>query len=526
MLVAAAVVAAGVLLGARGPAPVPGPPATPAAPLAVDVARGGAAPASGRLAFAHYVPSLPVSIDDAPPERDYYARQYLTPDGEGGVHRAYGGFLRDRPLPRPPRGTDDWQLQDLRAEVEQAARAGLDGFTLDLLALGGSDGRVWRTTQLMMTAAEQSPGFRIALMPDAVALRDAPVDELARWVAELGRSPAAFRLDDGRLVVAPFHAESHDADWWRGFVDLMRTAYGTPVALVPVFLDERPHVADFAPFSAGMSNWGVRNPEDQRAPAQVRRARAVRDRGLLWVQPVSVQDVRPRSGLFQEALGTDQLRASFAAAEQTGAQWVQVVTWNDYAESTQVAPSVRDGSAFLDLLAYELASWRAGHEVRPQRDVVQLAHRVQPVATLPDPPPAKPMRPTGGTRPRDVVEALSLLTAPGQVHVRVGDRTTTCDAPAGLSTCTAPLAPGTVSATVTRGDALVTGVTSPYAVTDRPADADPLTSGPPAGGCPAPGSTRPPAARDARGGPAVDARRPGPRRGPGLGRGTRPGPRR
>src|SRR4051794_25585824 len=49
--------------------------------------------ASPRKVFAHYVPSLSVSLDNRAPDVDYYARNYLNPDGEGGIHSAYGGFL-------------------------------------------------------------------------------------------------------------------------------------------------------------------------------------------------------------------------------------------------------------------------------------------------------------------------------------------------------------------------------------------------------------------------------------------------
>ena len=53
-----------------------------------------------RKVFAHYIPSFPISIDNKDSDQDYYATQYLTVRGENGIHAAYGGYLRDRPLPR------------------------------------------------------------------------------------------------------------------------------------------------------------------------------------------------------------------------------------------------------------------------------------------------------------------------------------------------------------------------------------------------------------------------------------------
>ena len=59
-------------------------------------------PSTAKLVFAHYFPPFPISIDNVDPSNDYYARNYLTIDGENGKYAQYGGFLRDRPVPRQP----------------------------------------------------------------------------------------------------------------------------------------------------------------------------------------------------------------------------------------------------------------------------------------------------------------------------------------------------------------------------------------------------------------------------------------
>src|SRR5947209_20051075 len=50
---------------------------------------------SPRKVFAHYMPGLPMSIDNEDGDKDYYATEYLTVGGENGKHAAYGGYLRD-----------------------------------------------------------------------------------------------------------------------------------------------------------------------------------------------------------------------------------------------------------------------------------------------------------------------------------------------------------------------------------------------------------------------------------------------
>jgi hypothetical protein len=50
--------------------------------------------------FAHYFSPFPISLDNKASEIDYYTRHYNAVDGEGGKHAAYGGYFRQRPLPR------------------------------------------------------------------------------------------------------------------------------------------------------------------------------------------------------------------------------------------------------------------------------------------------------------------------------------------------------------------------------------------------------------------------------------------
>ena len=80
--------------------------------------------ASDKLVFAHYFSPYPISIDNADSAADYYTRNYLSPTGEGGKHAAYGGYLRDRPLPRAVTADADWRYQDMLTEVKRANAAG------------------------------------------------------------------------------------------------------------------------------------------------------------------------------------------------------------------------------------------------------------------------------------------------------------------------------------------------------------------------------------------------------------------
>jgi hypothetical protein len=424
--------------------------------------------------FAHYMPSMPMSYDNKTSKTDYWTRHYLRPGGEGGIHSAYGGFTRDRPKGRAVRKGSDWRLSDMKTEVRQAIAAGIDGFSVDLLSLETSNRNLVNTKLLMTGARAVDPGFSVMLVPDMnSSVGSLTPAQLASGLAKLAASPAAFRLRDGRLVVAPFMAERHSAAWWSQFLTAMRQTHGIRVAFVPTFLDERPHLAAFAPISYGMSNWGSRNPRWNNSTVTTAgyplyRARAVRSRGLLWMQPVSYQDERPRWGVFDEALNTANLRASWQLAMRSGAEWVQLATWNDYAEGSHLAPSARRGWAPLDINAYYLTWFKLGRRPAVARDAVYLTHRRQAWSTRPSYPQKILMRLRGGSPARNKVEALTMVTARSTVFVKVGTVTRKCTVPAGVSVCTVPLRPGPVSVRVSRGGKSRAAVSSPFVVRRKP----------------------------------------------------------
>ena len=310
---------------------------------------------SPRKIFAHYFTPFPISLDNKEPEKDYYTLNYLSPDGEKGKFRACGGFLRQRPLPRAPLPGKDWAQLDMDEEVRRAVAIGLDGFAVDLLSTSGA---LRERTQLLLDAAQRvDPAFPILLMPDMEAEFKAHPERMADACRELGAHPAALRMPDGRLVVSPFNAQNRDAAWWKGWLDGMKAA-GTPVAFLPLFQGWERHAKEFGPISAGMSDWGWR------VPGWNRRWRDVPGRAHafapVWMMPVEPQDVRPKDGTYWEAGNSESFRVMWENAILGGADWVHLITWNDYSESAEIAPSTGTQYAFYDLAAFYAAWFKMG----------------------------------------------------------------------------------------------------------------------------------------------------------------------
>lgn len=472
VLVGALGVTAVALVSADPPATTPvasTPSPTPTSPLPYDVIPSGA---GDKTVFAHYFPPFPVSVDNADAASDYYTRNFLAPDGEGGKHAAYGGLLRDRPLPRDVREGADWRLDDMVDEVNEAADAGIDGFTIDILSLQGEN---WdRTVRMMAAAAEADRDFTVVPNVDVSGtLKTADPDEVAARLAELYTYPSAHRVQSGSYLLSSFAAESVSPEWWSQVMATLSSEYDVPTKFVAVLLsptDE--NMTEFAPISYALSEWGKRTKDQVlAAPDRAAKARAL---GTEWMAPVAVQDARPKSSLYAEAGNTETLRAMWQRAIDEDADMVQLVTWNDYSESTTFAPSVAHGSVFLDISGYYAAWFKGGKAPVITRDAVFLIHRTQWTGTAPaDGLPA--MAPTLGgaaTPPRDAVEVLTMLTTAAVVDAHVGEGTFSAAASAGISASTFPLGSGAIDARVLRDERVVAEVASPFPVSAEPAIPD------------------------------------------------------
>lgn len=446
------------------------PPVAAVTPRAASTALPFAVAPAGsttKKVFAHYFPPYPVSFDNQPPASDYYARNYLNPNGENGKHAAYGGLLRDRPKGRAPL-PGDWRATDFLQEVNDAADAGIDGFTVDIMGLSGQN---WtRTVGVTQAAAAARRNFVIVPNIDATgSVSGAQPADVALKLSQLFASPAAYRLSSGEYVLSSFKAESKSPQWWSEIKSALQSKYGIKVAFIAVFNDASDaNMRAFAPFSYALSIWGPRTPMTvASSPNRAAKARAL---GVKWMSPVAVQDVRPRGGKYAEAGNTETLRASWKRAITDGADFVQMVTWNDYSESTSFAPSAAHGKVFLDINAYYARQFKTGSAPAITGDALYLTHRIQPFAAKPT-NQSRLMVPTlDGTSmaPRDTVEVLTVLRAPAKVTVSIGGVARTIDAPAGVSAATFPLRVGSVSATASRNGAQIAAVNSPFRVVSTP----------------------------------------------------------
>ena len=395
--------------------------------------------ASPKQVFAHYFPQFPLSIDDKPPAQDYYNHSYLDKAGESGKWTRQGGFLRQRPLPVGFNASPGWKLINMETEVRMAIARGITGFTFDVLGLSEATDPNSHLQMLLRAAHEVDPRFKILVMPDIAVLKS-NADTVIKIIASVANSPAAYRLPDGRLVVTAFNAGGNPPQWWSSVIQQLG-AQGIQIAFVPTFLGWRDQASAYAAISYGLADWGTATAEGgRRMRADPADAHALGAR--IYMMPVDPQQYRPKGPLLWEAGNSSAFREAWHSAIEGGADWVQIVTWSDFSESSQIEPYTdatlaRDiGTGYYDLNGYYASWFLTGHEPVITHDVLYYFYRRE-AADAAAPAQSLPLRLANG-RSDDEIELLAFLTAPGMLEISVAGQRFTQAAPAGVTSFKIP----------------------------------------------------------------------------------------
>ena len=420
-------------------------------PLPFDMPSRTTLAASSKKVTAHYFPQFPISVDNADPNSDYYARNWLLAAGENGKHVAYGGYLRDRPLGRAPI-SGDWQLADATTESKWARDAGIDAFLVDTLSWTTANGNYVRGRKIFDGAKNLGDStFKVAYMVDTDIVSGSDSATAAARIADAYKSGAYWTIG-GKLVVASYRPEGNSTPaFWQAIDTALKTTYGLPgMVFVPCYSSNWNAHSTFDSITYAMGVWTIGNTPGVNSASWNNTATSV---GKLFMQPIAFGDSRPRSGVFDEQQGMATLRDQWLTAIANDVDWVQYRTWSDFSEGAQMIPSRNHGYGYLDVSAYYLTRWKTGAYPTIKQDALYLSHRIstwnnhntQASQTVWQNP-----RNSSSNPGNDIVDVMSFLTAPGKVTVKVGSNTYTYDAPAGVFNKQLPLANGQVSATLSR----------------------------------------------------------------------------
>jgi hypothetical protein len=419
---------------------------------------------SSKKVFAHYI-SFPLSIDNKPASQDYYNTQFLNAHGENNKWLSQGGFLRQRPLSTPVLADSNWQEKNFEKEIRLAIARGITGFTVDVMAASVAADPQSYLNLLLNAAQIVDPRFKIVVMPDMTTLgtNQAAVVQI---ISDVASSPSAYRLFDGRLVVSAFDAGLNAPEWWESVIQQL-SAQGISVAFVPTFLGWDQYAAAFSTFSYGLGDWGTATPavsSDMQAAPLLAHTQYEK----IFMMPVDPQQFRPKDFIYWEAGNSAAFRSAWTSSIAGNADWVQLVTWSDFSESSEVEPYTditlqRDiGTGFYDLTGYYASWFITGSQPMITHDVLFFFYRKEPTNSI-GPDQSKQDSVVNGNA-EDSIELLAFLTAPGELTITINGHDYTQSAPAGITSFKVPLQPGIPIFTLSRNNADVLAYQGPVQI--------------------------------------------------------------
>ena len=314
-------------------------------------------------------------------QSDYYNTQFLNKEGESNKWSAQGGFLRQRPLPVNASSDPHWRQINMQHEVATAIARGITGFAFDVMSVDQATNASSQLHLMLAAAQAVDSRFKIMVMPDITAL-GTDADAVVQIIQSVAKSPAAYKLADGRLVVSAFDANHNSPAWWQNVLNRLKAA-GINMAFVPTFLGWTQYADLYQSISYGYADWGTATPQASSLfeddPSIVHGTF-----GKIFMMPVNSQQYRPKNVQFWEAGNSASFRTGWLNAIQGKADWVQLVTWNDYSESGQVSPYTDNtlngsiGTGYYDLNGYYATWFLTGRAPTITHDVMYYFYRREP----------------------------------------------------------------------------------------------------------------------------------------------------
>lgn len=442
---------------------------------------------------------------------------------------AIGGRFRNFPLVWQEPGlkagkNGGWPLtaeESADLEIRRAMRIGIDGFAVDAWAGGAGAQKTFET--LIKVAAEKNYPFEMT-----ICLDDAPPVTTVKWLLKnFGNNPKLARRDGKPLVfdynssfkayetlraeideripeserqAAMNRLKTTELGWhligqahrkWEEQIgepvffsfDLCWLFFQVPDVKPDMYIRSAAAIARHVPLLWSFGTYGLGGNLDEIS-------KAVREVGAEWGGATTYHQKEGYSGSgFENFMpkGTEWMWWNWNALRSQEATCLQLVTWNDYTENSNIGPAYNTRYTIYDLTGYQIEWWRTGKKPVPDHDRVYVIYQKYPKD-------AKIWPFKGGGGPRGI-EVKTILTAPATIRLPgrnieyqagagmdwIGDdyknKDWEKDAKAMLAKdkfCRAqgfrqfPITPGPVIVEVVRDGKVALRLESPEPITDRP----------------------------------------------------------
>jgi glucan endo-1,3-alpha-glucosidase len=248
--------------------------------------------------------------------------------------------------------------------------------------------------------------------------------------------------------------------------------YPNPTTELPQYQDAVNILNTYSNILDGLFLFGAAGLPYQLAQCNSNYTLAVHAAGKLFMAGVSPHywgckqpSIGRRYFEFDGGEGTSLQWSTVIAAQP---DWVEIVTWNDFNESTYISPVEDPGQYFgelvtphryshkgyLELSKHYITWFKSGQEPTIQNDALYYFYRTHPknaVASVTNDIPVTWF--LGNVQ--DTLNATVFLVQPAQLTIASGINRTTNSLPIGISAIRTPFAPGTQTLTLLRNGAQV-----------------------------------------------------------------------
>jgi hypothetical protein len=336
------------------------------------------------LAYFHTIPSYWRVNSNA------YAG-YILPSSSPTI----GGRWRQRPYPIVDNTglTDTLRRQYAKADIAEAAAIGIDGFTMNVLAVAALGPEAWRWTEHIIPhydaaaefSNENTPGFKICpnISMLNVSIVNASANAMADAIQELLKHPAAYKRDN-RPVVMLYNVDDRPASWYQDFHSRLLNTYQINASLIPSHQASSPTLMDNydalwdANIFTALHPWNIPAYTVEPNSMYTSWRTYCAGRGVPFVGTCGPawENDRPNERKQREGFGLVNMQNQWQSSINAGDTMFQITSWNDHEESHNIKPCTGYQYVPYDITAYYLAWFKTGTAPTITRDAIYYSHRM------------------------------------------------------------------------------------------------------------------------------------------------------
>jgi glucan endo-1,3-alpha-glucosidase len=365
-------------------------------------------------------------------------------------------------------------------DVRAAMELGIDGFAIN--AFSGDQAKNYFPAFIEAADAIGAKNFKFFLSADMTL--GFTSQDIVATIKTFGNNPHYLKVD-GKPLLSTYGGQALGAQWWEDNVLSPLKASGNPVTFIPYFDRNNPNrdspndhnwtkVIETYNSIDGLFNFGI--PKSPPFPlndenignhwwslldGQESLARSLKLKGKLYIASYTPYywAVCHSARQYTETQGGRGMENAWRSiVTKQHPPIVEIVTWNDYSESTFIQPThvpltKTAGIPSLphlghyELLKYYISWYKSGHEPTVVKDSMFFFHRTHPnEAVASDRASGCSMGAIRANQKwgnvQDRIYVTTALTAPADLIVRTGTSEYQRNLPAGLTTIDVPFEPG------------------------------------------------------------------------------------